>query len=148
MSTNIISRSDWTIHRPRTSGGSTYGQLVDLVERYFAALDDGDLETVLDSYTEHAVFTIQSAHSPHAGRDEGIRSMYVDYISSYAKIRHVHFRHVVDVENQRIASQFRAEMVGHDGTETVLTSSNFFYVEDERFSHVYVYMSDGLNVLL
>ena len=146
MSMNIP-RSDWTIHRPCTSGASTYGQLVDLVERYFAALDDGDLETVLDSYTEDAIFTIQSAHSPHVGRDTGIRSMYSDYIASYAKIRHVHFRHVVDVENQRIASQFRAEMSDHEGAETVLTSSNFFYVEDGRFSRVYVYMSDGKNVL-
>ncbi|MDF3306433.1 nuclear transport factor 2 family protein [Rhodococcus sp. T2V] len=142
-----IPRSEWTVRAARTSGGSTYGQLVDLVERYFAALDDGDMDTVLDSFTEDAIFTIQSAQSPHEGRDRGIRKMCEDYISSFKRIRHVHFRHVVDVENQRIASQFRSEQVALDGTETVLTSCNFFYVEDGRFSRVYVYMSDGVNVL-
>ncbi len=145
--TNDIPRSDWTVHPPVTSGGSTYGQLVDLVERYFAALDDGDLETVLDCYTEDAIFTVQSAHSPHAGRDTGVRATYEEFIAAYARIRHVHFRHVVDVENQRIASQFRAEMMGHDGIETVLTSANFFYVRDGKFNRVYVYLSEGTNVL-
>ncbi|GAA3704704.1 hypothetical protein GCM10023081_46240 [Arthrobacter ginkgonis] len=73
--------------------------------------------------------------------------MYEEFIGSFRKIRHIHFRHVVDVENCRIASQFRAEMTDHEGNDVVLTSCNFFYVRDGKFERVYVYMSDGINVL-
>ncbi|MFJ8604982.1 nuclear transport factor 2 family protein [Streptomyces shenzhenensis] len=144
----LSKNSAWTEMPPVTDRNRvTHGMLVDLAEGYFAALDNADVEGVLAYYNDDAIFTIQSAHSSHRGRDTGIRAMYEEFIASYAKIRHIHFRHVVDVENQRIASQFRAEMTDLHGNEVVLTSANFFYVSGGKFSRVYVYMSDGINVL-
>jgi hypothetical protein len=74
--------------------------------------------------------------------------MYEDLFATYApRMRHVHFTHVADPENNRIASQFTVELTDTDGTETTLTNCNFFYLDGLRFHRVFVYMSDGVNVL-
>ncbi len=134
---------------PSTANGSvTYGYLVDMVERYFDAVDKLDMEAVLSLFNEDAVFTIQSAHAVHEGRDDGLRAMYEELFENYrTHMRHVHFRHVADPENNRIASQFEVELTDNDGNEVTLTNCNFFYLENGRFSRVFVYMSDGVNVL-
>ncbi|SFO42299.1 conserved hypothetical protein [Geodermatophilus obscurus] len=135
-----------TITRP-AGDAPTYGYLVNLVERYFSCVDANDLSGVLDCFTEDAVFTIQSAHSTHSGRD-GLRAMYEDLFATYTpRMRHVHFTHVADPENNRIASQFTVELTDTGGTETTLTNCNFFYLDGLRFHRVFVYMSDGVNVL-
>ena len=41
----------------------------------------------------------------------------------------------------RIASRFRVENLGHDGVTRVKNNCNFFRLEGERFSEVFVYMS-------
>jgi len=123
---------------------------VDMVEnRYFANVDKYDLEKVLACFCEDAVFTIQSAHSTHRGRDVEIREMFINLFRNYApKMVHKDFRHVVDPENQRIASQFNVELISSEGGEEILlTNCNFFYLENGKFKEVYVYMSDGQNVL-
>ncbi|TYB49672.1 nuclear transport factor 2 family protein [Actinomadura chibensis] len=134
---------------PSTPNGTvTYGYLVDMVERYFNAVDDYDIDGVLSLFNEDAVFTIQSAHSVHTGRDEGIRQMYVELFENYRRhMRHIHFRHVADPDNNRVASQFTVELTDNDGNDITLTNANFFYLENGKFSRVYVYMSDGANVL-
>ncbi|MFJ4268642.1 nuclear transport factor 2 family protein [Paenarthrobacter nicotinovorans] len=139
-------RATWIVDRPDATQSINYGGLVALAERYFAAVDDNDLDTIVDSFAPDATFTIQSAHSSHQGHD-AIRKMFEEYFADYSHIRHIHFRHIVDVETQSIASQFRSEQYGPDGKEMFMTSSNFFYVENGRFTRVFVYMSDGNNVL-
>jgi uncharacterized protein (TIGR02246 family) len=135
-----------TLTRP-AEGTPTYGYLVNLVERYFSCVDDNDLEGVLDCFTEDAVFTIQSAHSTHRGPDE-LRAMYVDLFATYKpRMRHIHFTHVVDPANARISSQFTVELTDTEGNEVTLTNCNFFYLEGLKFHRVFVYMSDGENVL-
>ena len=136
-----------TLTRPGTDV-ATYGYLVNLVERYFSCVDANDLEGVLDCFTEDAVLTIQSAHSTHEGRDTGLRTMYEDLFKTYEpRMRHIHFTHVADPENNRVASQFTVELTDTAGNEVTLTNANFFYLRDLRFQRVFVYMSDGQNVL-
>lgn len=134
---------------PSTATGQvTYGYLVDMVERYFNAVDTYDMEGVLSLFNEDAVFTIQSAHAVHEGRDGGIRQMFVELFDNYKRhMRHVHFRHVADPENNRVASQFTVELTDAGGNDIRLTNANFFYLENGKFSRVFVYMSDGINVL-
>lgn len=134
---------------PTTSTGTiTSGYLIDLVEYYFAAVDRNDLDAVLSCFHAEAIVTIQSAHSPHEGRDSGIRQMYVELFENYRKhMRHIHFRHVADPENNRVASQFSVELTDNEGTDISLTNANFFYLEDGLFRRVFIYMSDGVNVL-
>lgn len=134
---------------PSTSSGHlTHGYLIDIVEYYFAAVDSYDLDAVLSCFHEDAIVTIQSAHAPHEGRDEGVRQMYLELFDNYRKhMRHIHFKHVADPENNRVASQFRVELTAEDESRIALTNANFFYLEDGKFRRVYIYMSDGMNVL-
>lgn len=126
----------------------TYGYLVDMVERYFHYVDTYNLDGVLSCFTEDAVATIQSAHSVHQGRDTEIRRMYEELFDNYRNhMRHVHFRHVADPDNGRIASQFTVELTDNDDKKVQLTNCNFWYLENGRFKRMYVYMSDGVNVL-
>jgi len=130
-------------------GDVTYGSLIDMVEhQYFASVDKLDLDAVLDCFNEDAVFTIQSAQAVHSGRDAEIRAMFEELFANYkTRMRHIHFHHVVDPENNRIASQFEVELTDGDGAEMLLTNANFFYLENGKFSRVFVYMSGGVNVL-
>jgi ketosteroid isomerase-like protein len=134
---------------PTTANGQiTYGYLVDLVERYFSAVDRQDLDGVLGCFNADAGFTIQSAHAVHEGRDEGIREMFEELFENYRqRIRHIHFWHVADPDNNRVASQFVVELIDNDDNEIYLTNCNFVYIEGGKFERVYVYMSDGMNVL-
>jgi ketosteroid isomerase-like protein len=126
----------------------TYGYLVNLVERYFSCVDNNDLDGVLDCFTEDAVLTIRSAHSTHSGRDTELRRMYEELFATYKpRMRHIHFTHVADPANARISSQFTVELTDTGGNEVTLTNCNFFYLEGLRFHRVFVYMSDGENVL-
>lgn len=123
---------------------------VDMVEnKYFAKVDGKDMDSVLDCFTEDAVFTIQSAFTTHEGRDTGIRKMFENLFETYSsKMVHRDFTHVVDPENNRCSSQFDVELVDAGGNETNLSNCNFFYLnEDGKFERVYVYMS-GENVLV
>ncbi|QNN55064.1 nuclear transport factor 2 family protein [Nocardioides mesophilus] len=133
---------------PTLGSAVTYGYLVDMVERYFHYVDTYDLDGVLSCFAEDAVVTIQSAHAVHQGRDAEIKAMYEELFDNYrARMRHVHFRHVADPDNSRIASQFSVELTGKDGDEVHLTNCNFWYLENGLFKRMYVYMSDGVNVL-
>lgn len=124
---------------------------VNMVEtKYFGNVDGRNLEAVLANFREDAVFTIQSAQSVHKGRDSEIRQMFIELFKNYEpKMIHRDFRHVVDVENNCISSQFIVELIETtSGAEIYLTNCNFFYLDENgKFKEVYVYMSDGQNVL-
>lgn len=122
--------------------------LIDLVvQRYFANVDAKNLDAVLSCFQSDVTFTIQSAFHTHVGRDDGVRKMFQTLFSSYAKrIWHGNFRHVVDVEEGHIASQFDVELIDGGDRLTKLSNCNFFWLENGRFKYVYVYMS-GDNVL-
>ena len=136
-----------TLTRP-VDDVATYGYVVNLVERYFSCVDNNDLDGVLDCFNADASLTIQSAHSTHTGRDDGLRAMYEDLFATYKpRMRHIHFTHVADPANNRVASQFTVELTDTEGNEVTLTNCNFFYLKDLRFQRVFVYMSDGVNVL-
>jgi ketosteroid isomerase-like protein len=122
-----------------------YVQMVE--EKYFANVDRKDLAATLDCFCEDAVFTIQSAFTTHEGRDRGVKRMFETFFENYTSGAHKDFRHVVDVEHERCASQFNVELVTADGAQTKLSNCNFFYFENGKFKRVFVYMS-GENVLV
>jgi len=133
----------------RTARLRTREKHIEVVENmYFANVDRKNIEGVLGCFHPDAVFTIQSAFSAHEGRDTNIKRMFENLFEGYSGILHRDFRHVVDVEGGRCASQFDVENVSaHDGTETHLSNCNFFYFEGDKFKRVYVYMSGGANTL-
>ena len=111
----------------------TAEQIIELVEAsYFYNVDNKNLDDVIACFTEDAELTVQTAHVTHRGHDE-IRRMFGDFMRDTPVIYHGDYSHVVDVDNQLIASQFIARNELADG--------NFFVLRDGRFAKVTIYMS-------
>ena len=86
----------------------TAEQIIELVEAsYFYNVDNKNLDDVIACFTEDAELTVQTAHVTHRGHDE-IRRMFGDFMRDTPVIYHGDYSHVVDVDNQLIASQFIA----------------------------------------
>jgi len=118
-------------------------QLIDLVEnKYFHNVDNKNLEPAVACFTDDATLRVETAKVEHVGQ-EAIRRMFGDFMKDTPKIYHGNFSHVVDVDNQLIASQFVARNNYDDGTEVEMNNSNFFVIRDGQFAHVTIYMSDA-----
>lgn len=115
-------------------------ELIALVERYFASVDQMDVEATLACFEPDATFTIATFDTVYRGRDTGIRGMFERLNSRYSRVWHGNFDHVVQAPN-RVASQFRVENTLLDGSLRVKNNCNFFSVRGARFDAVQVYMS-------
>ncbi len=115
--------------------------LVELAERYFAAVDRHDLPAVLACFAPEARFSIATYSTLYTGRDSELRAMFERLNARYAKVWHGHFEHVVDVAKQCIASRFEVENITHDGQTLLKNNCNFFRLQDGLFVEVFVYMS-------
>ena len=125
----------------------TAEQIIDLVEKsYFYNVDNKNLDDVIACFTEDAELTVQTAHVIHRRHDE-IRRMFNDFMRDTPVIYHGEFGHVVDVDNQLIASQFLARNNLSDGSVVSMRNCNFFVLREGRFAKVTIYMS-GDNPLV
>ncbi|MCG8505227.1 MAG: nuclear transport factor 2 family protein [Sphingomonadales bacterium] len=121
--------------------------LIDLAtQKYFGNVDAKNLDAVLDCFHDEALFTVQTAHTVHAGKAE-IRRMFEDFFSAYEVIVHKDFTCTVDEKNGRITAVFNVVLKDAEGNETLMQNTNFWRVREEKFQEVYVYMS-GANVLV
>ena len=117
-------------------------ELIALVEdAYFANVDNKNVDPVVACFAGDAELRIQSAKVSHTGHDQ-IRRMFNDFMGATKIIYHGEFTHVVDVENQCIASQFVARNDYDDGSHVEMRNCNFFRIEDGRFKRVTIYMTD------
>ena len=122
-------------------------EMIALVERsYFYNVDNKHLEPTVSCFTEDAELIVQTASVSHNGKGE-IRRMLKDFMRDNEVIYHGDFSHVVDVDNQLIASQFLARIERSDGSEVSMRNCNFFVLQNGRFSKVTIYMS-GENPLV
>lgn len=120
----------------------TAEQLVALVERdYFGNVDAQKLDAALAALAPDASLTVQTAFLTHEGRDTGIRRMFEGFFAAYPEGWHGRFRHVVDVPNQRVASQFDVRLVDPDGQVVTASNANFFRIRDGLIQEIFVYMS-------
>lgn len=123
-------------------------EIIDLVERhYFRNVDNKNLESLLKCFAEDAVLTVKTAGVSHRGREEGIRNMFSNLNDEIDTIYHGEFRHVVDVENQCIASEFLVQNTYEDGSHVEKRNCNFFEIHNGVFKSVHVYMM-GENTLV
>jgi ketosteroid isomerase-like protein len=126
----------------------TREQMINMVEQtYFSNVDQKQLDAVLDCFSEDAVFTIQSAFTSFAGRDSGIRDFYESISGGFLKIWHGDFEHTVDVESQRISTQFNVRRTDLHGAEAAMSNCNAFRFEDGKFKQVFVYASGGNSLV-
>ena len=122
-------------------------QLITLATKtYFGNVDAKNMEATLDCFHDTALFTIQTDHMIHEGKD-GIRAMFETFFDSYERIVHRDFECTVDEKNGRIAASFEGVLTDANGDVTRLYNTNFWRVRGDRFEEVYVYMS-GANVLV
>ncbi len=112
-----------------------------LVERYFAAVDQMNLEATLACFVPDARFVIANHDLEYQGRDTGLRGMFERLNNRYASVWHGDFDHIIDVPAQRVASRFRVENITHAGEKLHKNNCNFFTLRDGLFAQVYVYMS-------
>ena len=122
-------------------------ELIDLAtQKYFGNVDAKNLDAVLACFHDEALFTVQTAHTVHAGKTE-IRRMFEDFFAAYEVIVHKDFTCTVDEKNGRITAVFNVVLTDADGNETLMQNTNFWRIRGEKFQEVYVYMS-GANVLV
>lgn len=119
--------------------------LEQLVERYFAAVDNKDLSTVLSFFTPDASFTIATYQSTFKGRDTEISEMFERLFSRYDKILHTNFDHFPSPPN-RISCRFEVQNSKIGKATNYKNNCNFFKLQGNYFQEVYVYMS-GDNAL-
>jgi ketosteroid isomerase-like protein len=121
-------------------------EMIELVERYFAAVDAKDLEGTLSTCTPDCRITVETAGVTHSGRDDAIRTMFEGLFARFETLWHGDFGHVVDEEAGTIASQFTVRNLAPDGERQEKYNCNFFRVEDGRLAAISVYMM-GPNTL-
>jgi ketosteroid isomerase-like protein len=116
-------------------------QMQALVERYFAAVDEMNMQATLACFVPDARFVIANHEVQYQGRDTGLRGMFERLHDRYASVWHGDFDHVIDVPRQRVASRFRVENTTHAGEKLHKNNCNFFVLREGLFAQVYVYMS-------
>jgi ketosteroid isomerase-like protein len=124
----------------------TEPEMIELVGRYFAAVDGEDFAAIAATLTEDCVFTVET----HGIRLEGIddiRGMFDRLWADHAAVRHYDFVHVVAPGDGRVASRFTVVNTLPDGSLVHKSNCNFFEIRDGLFSHVAVYMA-GENTLM
>lgn len=120
-------------------------ELVDLVERYFAAVDGEDFDGLQSILTDDCVFTVET-HGVKLVGISAIEGMFAKLWADHAAVQHKDFTHVPAPEVGRIASRFTVVNTERDGSLTHKSNCNFFELRDGRFSKVAVYMA-GSNTL-
>ena len=116
-----------------------------LVQRYFSAVDQQELETVLSTLTPDCRFSVETHGVVLNGHAE-ITGMFERLWDAHAAVLHDQFVYVPDPANRRIACRFQVTNTLPDGSTVHKSNCNFFEVRDGLFSAVAVYMT-GENTL-
>ena len=120
--------------------GMTDDDLVELVRRYFAAVDAGDLDGVLATLALDCKFTVET-HGVELNGHHDLKGMFERLWANHAAMVHDQMRFVPDASQGRIAAQFRVVNTEFDGSTTIKSNCNFFTAAYGRFSRVQVYMA-------
>ena len=124
-----------------------YPFYIDIVtKRYFDGVDNKNLALVLNCFSEDAVLTEVTSGTVHTGRDVGIRAMFAKLFADFSSIWHGNFVHTADPHSNAVCSQFTVLITPTGGDELRYENCNRFYLRDDKFHRVYVYMS-GDNLL-
>ena len=124
----------------------TRDQLAKLPATYFKAVDDQDLDAILEHFAADATLTVQTDNVTFSGSDE-IRRMFSDFLDGSVSIFHELKNIVVEPERRKIATEqsYIGELA--DGSRNDMHNCNFFDVDAEgKFSRVIIWMA-GTNPL-
>ena len=124
-----------------------YPYYIDIVtKRYFDGVDNKRMDQVLDCFHPDALLHEMTSDTKHDGID-AIRTMFEGLFETNGRIWHGNFAHTADPESNSVCSQFTVEIEPNAlGEELVYQNCNRFYLNDDKFQTVFVYMS-GDNLL-
>ena len=114
--------------------GAHVSAALDVARSYWAAERDRDLELVLSHFSEDAVFRAPTMTLD--GREE-IRSYYAGVLGSFRSVK-------VSVlasmeEGERLAVEWRCQLIGNDDREREVLGCNVFSVRDGVIERLHVY---------
>jgi len=126
----------------------TREQMINTVElSYFSNIDHKNIDVVLDCFASDATFTIQSAFTSYVGRDSQIKTFYETIIRTFQTIWHGDFEHIVDVDQQRISTQFNVRRIDMKNIKSSMSNCNVFRFQNGKFQNVFVYASGGSHLI-
>jgi ketosteroid isomerase-like protein len=124
----------------------TREQLAAAPASYFKAVDDMDVDRIVEHFAEDATLTVQTDGVTFTGRDE-IRRMFADFTGNSKSIFHEIFNIVVEPETSKVATEQSYIGELNDGSRNDMHNCNFFDVDaDGKFTRVIIWMA-GKNPL-
>ncbi len=118
-----------------------YPYYIDIVtKRYFDGVDTKAMGQVLDCFHDDAVLTEVTSNTVHTGK-AAIRAMFTKLFADFSSIWHGNFVHTADPHSNSVCSQFTVLITPNGGDELRYENCNRFYLKDDKFQRVYVYMS-------
>ncbi len=120
--------------------------LIKAVETYFARVDAGEVDTVVELMTPDVVLDVVN----HRVRNEGkaaVREVFRRRLESFANGWHGNFRHLADGDNGWVTSRFDVVRNFRDGRREEMSNINFFEFEGPLIKKISVWMSSQVNSL-
>lgn len=118
---------------------------VDMVTRYFQAVDNRDVDATVDCFNEDAVLIVQTDHKRFEGK-QAIREMFSAFYENSTYVFHEVLNWVVEPERNKCATEQIYRGTLKDGTVNDMHNCNFFDFENGKFKRVIIFMS-GRNPL-
>jgi hypothetical protein len=116
-----------------------------VIDEYFIACNQGDLQTVLANFAPDCLVEFSSADFQYSGLD-AVKVHLEDFRETFATIDFHDFVPVVDTQNQTIAVRFELKLVDREGNTQVMQNCNFFHANAAgQFDHVMIYNSAPLD---
>lgn len=130
----------------KAAGQRTRETMIATVERYFAAVDNGDVPGTLATMTPGCTLSVVTDHITHTGRDREIKAMFERRLDGVQTAWHGDFRHLADPEKGWVTSRFDVRRTNADGSKASLDNINFFEFEGDLIHRISIWMS-GVNTL-
>ncbi len=121
-------------------------EMVRQAERYFAAVDQGDVAGTLEVLSPDCVIVVRTDGVRHDGR-EAIGAMFERRLEGVSTAWHGNFRHLSDTEKGWVTSRFDVRRTNADGRKVEMDNINFFEFEGPLIKRITIWMS-GENTLV
>lgn len=116
-----------------------------LVLSYFTGVDTKNFKEIKATLNENCRLTVATHDIELKGYHE-IETMFLNLWNNHLKVEHTDFKFMTDVENNKIAAQFKVINTELDGQIQRKSNCNFFVIKDNKFEMITIYMA-GKNTL-
>lgn len=121
-------------------------EMVRRAERYFAAVDEGDVPGTLEVLSPDCVIQVLTDGARHDGH-EAIGEMFRRRLGGVSVAWHGNFRHLCDPEQGWVTSRFDVRRTNADGRKVTMDNINFFEFDGLLIKRITIWMS-GENTLV